>query len=396
MGGSRPALRAERVVFWEGIRAGMTTARAGRAAGVSRVTAWRWMNQAGGVISIGPRPERGRYLSVGEREEIAVGRAGGLSMTAIAAALGRPCSTVSRELARNTSRGGWYRATVAQGRADERARRPKPSRLAVNTALRGEVAARLARQWSPAQIAATLREDFPGQPEMQVCHETIYQALYVQGRGALRRELAVCLRTGRAQRRPRRQAAARRHRAGKFPGMVMISERPAEAGDRAVPGHWEGDLIIGKNGRSAIGTLVERSTRYCLLLHLPAGRDAAAVRDEMITTIGQLPAMLRRSMTWDQGSEMAHHTQISMATGLDIYFCDPHSPWQRGSNENTNGLLRQYFPKGTSLSSHTREHLDAVALELNDRPRKTLGWRSPTQALNELLRSHQDPVATTD
>ena len=396
MGGSRRAVRPKRLVFWEAVRAGMSTAQAGRAAGVSRVTAWRWAGQAGGVISIGPRPAGGRYLSIAEREDIAAGRAAGRSMTAIAADLDRPCSTVSRELRRNTGRSGQYRASLAQGRAGERARRPKPARLAVNTALREQVAARLAKRWSPAEIAATLRKDFPGQPEMHVCHETIYQALYVQGRGALRRELAVCLRTGRALRRPRRQAAARRHRAGKFPGMVMISERPAEAADRAVPGHWEGDLIIGKNSGSAIGTLVERTTRYCLLLHLPARHDAEAVRDAMVETISTLPAMLRRSMTWDQGAEMAHHAQISVATGLAIYFCEPHSPWQRGSNENTNGLLRQYFPKGTSLSRHTREHLDAVALELNDRPRKTLGWRSPAQALTDLLQSDQDHVATTD
>jgi transposase, IS30 family len=396
MGGQRPALRPGRVVFWEGIRAGMTSAQAGRAAGVSHVTAWRWMGQAGGVISIGPRPARGRYLSLGEREDIAVGRAAGRSMTAIAAGLGRPCSTVSRELRRNTSRGGQYRATVAQGRADERGRRPKPAKLAVSVVLRCEVQQRLGKKWSPEQIAATLKADFPGQPEMHVSHETIYQALYVQGRGALRRELAVCLRTGRARRRPRRQAAARRRRGGPFPGMVMISARPAAAADRAVPGHWEGDLIIGKNGGSAIGTLVERSTRYCLLLHLPARHDAAAVRDEMITAITALPAQLRRSLTWDQGCEMAQHAQISLATGLDIYFCDPHSPWQRGSNENTNGLLRQYFPKGTSLARHTRAGLQAVALELNDRPRKTLGWRSPAQALDQLLQSRQDPVATTN
>jgi transposase, IS30 family len=396
MGGQRPALRPERVVFWEAVRAGMSSALAGRAAGVSSVTAWRWVNQAGGVISIGPRPERGRYLSVAECGDIAVGRAAGQTMTAIAVALGRPCSMVSRELRRNTSRAGWYRASVAQGRADDRARRPKASRLAVNTALRGEVAARLGKKWPPAQIAATLKNDFPGQAEMHVPHETIYQALYVQGRGALRRGLAVCLRTGRGRRRPRRQAAARRHRAGPFPGSVMISQRPAEAGDRAVPGHREGDLIIGKNSGSAIGTLVERTTRYWLLLHLPSGRDAAAVRDEMITTIAALPAMLRRSMTWDQGREMAQHAQITLAAGLDIYFCGPHSPWQRGSSENTNGLLRQYFPKGTSLAGHTRGHLDAVAPELNDRPRKTLGWRSPAQALGQLLLSRQDPVATTD
>ena len=395
VGGSRPALRQARVVFWGGIRAGMSSAQAGRAAGVSRATAWRWAGQAGGVISIGPRPERGRYLSVGEREEIVAGLAAGRTMTGIAAQLGRSCSTVSRELRRNTGRSGQYRAVLAQGRAEERARRPKPARLATHPRLRQEVQDRLAKRWSPRQIAVTLRADFPGQGEMHVSHETIYQALYVQGRGALRRELVACLRTGRALRRPRRQAAARRARPGRFPGMVMISERPAEAADRAVPGHWEGDLIMGAGNRTAIGTLVERPARYCLLLHLPAGHDAASVRDEMITTIGGLPAVLRRSLTWDQGAEMAHHHQISLATGLDIYFCDPHSPWQRGSNENTNGLLRQYFPKGTSLAGHSRAGLDAVALELNDRPRQTLGWRSPAQALNQLL-SHQDPVATTD
>jgi IS30 family transposase len=394
MSGRGLALRPARVVFWEAVRAGLSSAEAGRAAGVSRVTAWRWMDQAGGVIRFGPRPERGRYLSLTEREDIAVGRAAGLSMTAIAAQLGRPCSAVSRELRRNTGRGGQYRASFAQRRADARARRPKPAKLAVNPVLRCEVQRRLDMKWSPEQIAATLAAEFPGQDEMHVSHETIYQALYVQGRGALRRELAVCLRTGRAVRRPRRQAQARRARPGRFPGMVNISARPAEAGDRAVPGHWEGDLIIGKNSGSAIGTLVERSSRFVMLLHLPAAHDAAAVRDEMITAITGLPAALRRSMTWDQGSEMADHAQISLATGLDIYFCDPHSPWQRGSNENTNGLLRQYFPKGTSLAGHTRAHLQAVAAELNDRPRKTLGWRSPAQALDQLL-SNQDPVATT-
>jgi IS30 family transposase len=329
-----------------------------------------------------------------EREEIAVGKAAGLGQQEIAARLGRPRCTVSRELARNSGPAGRYRATVAQQRADERARRPKPARLAVNAVLRAVVAQRLEAAWSPEQIAATLKADFPGQPEMHVSHETIYQSIYVQGRGALRRELATCLRTGRALRRPRRQAAARRARTGPVPAMVSISERPAEAADRAVPGHWEGDLILGTGNRSAIGTLVERSTRYCLLLHLPASHDAEAVRDEMITTIQALPAALRRSMTWDQGSEMAAHAQITLATDLDIYFCDPHSPWQRGSNENTNGLLRQYFPKGTSLARHTRAHLDAVATELNDRPRKTLGWRSPAQALTQIL-SQQDPVATT-
>jgi len=219
---------------------------------------------------------------------------------------------------------------------------------------------------------------------MRVSPETIYQSLYVQGRGALRRELAVCLRTGRALRKPRRAAGERR---GQIPGMVMISERPAEADDRAVPGHWEGDLIMGAGNASAIGTLVERSTRFVLLLHLPAGHGADAVASAMTAAMGTLPAQLRRSLTWDQGTEMTSHARIAMATGMDIYFCDPHSPWQRGSNENTNGLLRQYFPKGTSLAGHSREHLDEVAAELNARPRKTLGWKTPAHALDEFLAS---------
>jgi IS30 family transposase len=239
-----------------------------------------------------------------------------------------------------------------------------------------------------------LAEEFPDRPEMRVSHETIYQSLYVQGRGALRRELAACLRTGRALRKPRRMTSGRRERGGRIPDMVTISQRPAEAADRAVPGHWEGDLIIGKDGGSAIGTLVERSTRYCLLLHLPGGKDAISVRDAMITTIQTLPTHLRRSLTWDQGTEMARHTDITLATGLDIYFCDPHAPWQRGSNENTNGLLRQYFPKGTDLSIHDADHLAAVAAELNGRPRKTLGWRTPAEKLHQLL-STPDHVATT-
>jgi transposase, IS30 family len=226
-----------------------------------------------------------------------------------------------------------------------------------------------------------LRREFAGEPEMWVSHETIYQAVYVQGRGALRRELAACLRTGRALRKPRRREGERR---GRIKDMVMISERPAEVADRAVPGHWEGDLIIG-SGNSAIGTLVERSTRFVLLLHLPRGHDAAAVAAAMAGAMSTLPAQLRRSLTWDQGREMAFHAQIALATGLEVYFCDPHSPWQRGSNENTNGLLRQYFPKGTSLAGHSREHLEAVAAELNARPRKTLGWRTPAQALSQAL-----------
>jgi IS30 family transposase len=332
-------------------------------------------------------------LSLAEREEIAVGRAAGMGVRAIAAALGRSPSTVSRELARNSSCRG-YRASAAQGCAELRARRPKPAKLAVNGELRELVQEWLALRWSPEQIAVMLRRQYPGRPEMWVSHETIYQAIYVQGRGALRRELAACLRTGRALRKPRRQAAGRIHRQNKIPGMVMISERPAEASDRAVPGHWEGDLIMGAGNTSAIGTLVERTTRFVMLLHLPAGHDAPAVAAAMTEAISALPGHLRRSLTWDQGREMAAHTHITLATGLPVYFCDPHSPWQRGSNENTNGLLRQYFPKATGLSAHSKAHLEAVAAELNARPRKTLDWQTPAQALHQLL-STPDHVATT-
>ncbi|MEV6609585.1 IS30 family transposase, partial [Kutzneria sp. NPDC051319] len=261
--------------------------------------------------------------------------------------------------------------------------RPKPSKIAANPGLRQAVQDGLDLRWSPEQIVRRLRRDFPDQPGMHVTHETIYQALYVQGRGELRRELAVALRTGRALRRPRRQAQQRTPRMAT--AMVMISERPAEAADRNVPGHWEGDLIIGKDNKSAIGTLVERATRYVMLVHLPTGRTPDKVRDALIDTISGLPVHLRRSLTWDQGSEMHLHHQFSLATDMPVYFCDPHSPWQRGSNENTNGLLRQYFPKGTDLSVHSREHLDAVAVQLNGRPRKTLGWDTPAERLAKLL-----------
>jgi IS30 family transposase len=324
----------------------------------------------------------GRFLSLAEREEIAVGLAARLSGREIARRLGRPASTVSREIVRNQLAGGQYRAVAADRKAHLRAARPKPAKLAVDAELRDWVQARLIEHWSPAEISARLEQEFPDRPEMRVSHETIYQAIYVQGRGALRRELASCLRTGRAIRRPKRRVEERR---GRIKDMVMISERPAEVADRAIPGHWEGDLIIGKNNASAIGTLVERSTRFCLLLHLPNGYNGEAVRDAMLDTITTLPGHLRRTMTWDQGHEMARHAEISFATGMDIYFCDPRSPWQRGSNENTNGLLRQYFPKGTNLGKHSREHLDFVTAELNGRPRKTLGWKTPQEALNELL-----------
>jgi IS30 family transposase len=328
-------------------------------------------------------------LSLAEREEIAVLRAADQPIRQIARVLGRAPSTISRELARNTPRDrrGWrrsdrpYRAVLAEQKTEVRARRPKPTRLASHARLRREVQNRLREDHSPEQIAARLRREFPDEPEMWVSHETVYKSLYVQARGELRRELTRHLRTGRRLRRPRRRADQRRPQ---IKDMVPISSRPAEADDRAVPGHWEGDLIMGKRGESAIGTLVERTTRFTMLLHLPKGHDAAQVRDAMVDQIRSLPEQLRRSLTWDQGHEMAHHCALTIATDLPVFFCDPHSPWQRGSNENTNGLLRQYFPKGTDLSVHSAEHLATVAAKLNSRPRKTLGWQTPAEQLDAL------------
>lgn len=281
-----------------------------------------------------------------------------------------------------------YRASWAQSRAEARARRPKRAKLAANAALRLRVQTRLDAKDSPEQIANRLKLDFVNDPEMWVSHETIYQSLYVQGRGALRRELTTCLRTGRALRRPRRRAEERR---GRIPNMVSISERPPEVEDRAVPGHWEGDLILGADGASAIGTLVERMTRFVLLLHLPARHGAVEVEQAMGEAMSRLPATLRKTLTWDQGSEMTNHAKIAAATGLSIYFCDPHSPWQRGSNENTNGLLRQYFPKGSDLSIYPADYLDYVAMQMNSRPRKTLSWRTPAEALDALLSQPSNP-----
>jgi transposase, IS30 family len=323
-------------------------------------------------------PGPGR-LTLADREEITIGLQAGESFTAIAARLGRAVSTVSREVAANGGRAG-YRAWRAHQRAREQARRPKAPKLACPQ-LAAQVTAWLAQWWSPVQISARLRIEYPGDPMMHVSHETIYQALYVQGRGELRRELARCLRAGRARRRPR----GRGENTERMKGMVMISERPAEAGDRAVPGHWEGDLIIGKDCRSAVGTLVERTTRYVLLLHLPDGRDAHLVEAAMRQAITALPAGLARTITWDQGIEMASHADFTIATGIPVYFCDPHAPWQRGSNENTNGLLRQYLPKGTDLSAHSAADLARIAATLNDRPRKTLGFMKPSERLAELL-----------
>lgn len=378
----------------------------------------------------------GRYLCFADREEVSLLRSQGRGVREIARKLGRAASTISRELRRNAAtRGGGleYRATAAQWHADRAARRPKQAKLVMNPELRRYVQDRLAgviiapgggavegpvvhwkgrrhgrrqhrrwaRAWSPEQISRRLPVDFPNDPSMRISHEAIYQALYVQSRGALRRELTACLRTGRALRVPRARARGR----GKsfVTPELLICERPAEATDRAVPGHWEGDLILGL-GSSAIGTLVERSTRFTLLLHLPrmaghgvgprlnngpaqAGHGAEAVRDAIIHAIGDLPDQLRRSLTWDQGAEMAQHARLRIESGLEVYFCDPHSPWQRGTNENTNGLLRQYFPKGTDLSAHSATDLAAVALALNTRPRKTLGWQTPAEALDQFLRS---------
>ena len=387
--------------FWEGVRQGLCVDDASAVAGVSQATGWRWFGSRGGVLpscSSTAEPS-GLRLSFAEREEIACLVAAGHSARSIARELGRAPSTITRELNRRRGPDGRYRASTAQAAADASARRPKPAKLAINARLRVEVQARLELHHSPEQIMRRLRQDFPDDPEMWVSHETIYQSLFVQGRGALRRELTTCLRTGRALRRPRRQAAGTRAaRTRRIPDMVNISERPAEVADRAVPGHWEGDLILGSVASgSAIGTLVERATRYVLLLHLPDNHTALTVQQAMVAKMSELPEQLLRTLTWDQGIEMTNHARIAAATGLDIYFCDPHSPWQRGTNENTNGLLRQYFPKGTDLSRWGPGYLDNIAAELNNRPRKTLDWRTPAEALDQLLSNPSEPpgVATT-
>jgi IS30 family transposase len=316
---------------------------------------------------------------MGEREEIRAGLERQETFTVIATTIGRSVSTVSREVANNSGRDS-YRAWEAHRQAGRRARRPKTAKL-VRGPLLDKVTEWLQEWWSPEEIARRLQMEFPDDPMMWVSHETIYQSLFVQGRGELRRELSRCLRTGRAQRRLR----GRLERRGQIPEMVMISERPAEAADRAVPGHWEGDLIIGKDGRSAVGTLVERSTRYLLLLHLPDGREAAKVSEAMKVAIAALPDELVRSITWDQGKELSGHREFTVDTGVKVYFCDPHSPWQRGSNENTNGLLRQYMPKGTDLTLHSQDDLLRFATSLNNRPRETLGFMKPSEKLAELL-----------
>ena len=439
------AWREDRVKFWAAIARGVKTGEAAVEAGVSAPVAFRWFRHAGGVNPALCPAVSGRYLSFAEREDIAIWRAQGAGVREIARRLGRSPSTISRELRRNASTRTYrldYRASVAQWHAGRRARRPKAARLVTSDRLRQYVQDRLSgvvqtpdgraagppgaewkgrnkphrgdrrwvQGWSPAQIASRLPVDFPDDESMRISHEAIYQALYVQARGGLQRELAACLRTGRALRVPR--ARTRQKTWAHVTPEVMISQRPAEAGDRAVPGHWEGDLIIGLQ-RSAIGTLVERTTRFTMLVHLPreegygviprtkngpalGGYGAVAMKNALASAISTLPGQLRRSLTWDRGKELSQHAAFKIETGVAVYFADPHSPWQRGTNENTNGLLRQYFPKGTDLSRWNAEEIEAVATALNNRPRKTLGWKTPVEALNEhLLLAQQGDVATT-
>ncbi|MFJ2816845.1 IS30 family transposase [Streptomyces sp. NPDC087294] len=393
-GGGR--LLREWEVYLQLMQQGYSNREASRIVGINPRTGKRWRNGWHSPPTGKPKPpitveapasEPSRYLREADRIHIADRLRENASVRQIAAELGRSPSTISREIRRNGAlwrgRDWTYRPHAAQRRAEERRPRPKPGRIGQNPELRDFVQHHLALRWSPEQICQALRTAFPDRPEMHVVHETIYQALYVQGRGELRRELTRALRTGRAMRRPHRQSYKRQPRA--IRDMVLISERPAEAADRAVPGHWEGDLIIGKDGKSAIATLVERSTRYVMLAPLPEDHSAAGTRDALVETVTALPPHLKRSLAWDRGSEMAAHKAFTIATGIPVYFCDPGSPWQRGSNENTNGLLRQYFPKGTDLSQHSREHLAAVAVELNGRPRKTLGWETPAERLAKLL-----------
>ena len=377
--GRWPEWRRERV--WELWAEGRSIHAIEREVGMFRSNVAACLSETGGVR---PRLRRRaeRCLSIGEREEISRGLARGESFRAIARAIGRSHTTVSREVSRNGGRKG-YRAQRADAATWKRARRPKPSKLALEGRLRAVVEEKLERRWSPQQISQWLRRTYRGDPSMQVSHETIYLSLFVQSRGALRRELCDHLRTGRRLRRPPAQRSKFQGQ-GRIPGMVMISERPAEAEDRAVPGHWEGDLLLGKRP-TGIATLVERSTRYCQLVALPDGHSAEAVRDALIESIGSLPEQLRRSLTWDQGKEMLEHAQFTIDSGVQIYFCDPRSPWQRGSNENTNGLLRQYLPKRSDLNRFTQQELDTIAAELNGRPRQTLGWMTPAERLAEVL-----------
>jgi len=375
----------QRQRFWSAVRSGLWASEAAVSVGVSRATGDRLMRDFGGVMEPLSQPS-GRYLSAREREEIAILHAQQVGPAEIGRRIGRPRCTVSRELARNSNADGSYRASTAQRRSEDRARRPKPGKLATNPRLLAAVRTRLKKNWSPEQISHDLRVSFPDQPEMWCCHETIYRSIYVQSRGELKRELARHLRTQRAARKPQHRPERRK---GRLVDPISISQRPAEADDRAVPGHWEGDLILGKAGGSAIGTLVERSTRYVMLVHLPQRRTAGDFAEALVPVLRTLPDHLRKSLTWDQGKEMALHKQIAFDADIDLYFCDPRSPWQRGSNENTNGLLRQYFPKTVSLRQFTPADLTRVATELNARPRKTLDWATPAERFEELLCGHQ-------
>ena len=388
-GAPRLARRVERQ-FWRQVRAGLSPGEAASAVCVSQGMVQRWFRDGGGVPTVSLAEPSGRFLSLEDREEIAIGIAAGETDAQIARRIERSPATISRELARNCPRypdgrlyRSRYRAHSAQRKAEERARRPKVAKLVIHQRLREFVQDKLEceEHWSPEQIAARLPIEFPDDEEMRICHETIYQAIYVQGRGGLRRELARCLRTGRAIRKPRRRTAERR---GRIKDMVLISERPAEIEDRAVPGHWEGDLLVGKDNGSAIGTLVERTTRFTLLLHLD-DQTAATVRDAIEAAITTLPTALRRSLTWEQGRELAAHVELRLATDLEVYFCDPHSPWQRGTNENTNRLLRHWLTKGTDLARFTAADLRKIAATLNARPRPTLNLQTPAQALDALL-----------
>jgi IS30 family transposase len=326
----------------------------------------------------------GCRLVVEEREEIALGVAAGEPYASIARRLARPTSTVSREVRRHRSADGCYRAVAAQRRADRDARRPKQPKLAKQPELAARVEAALNKKWSPRQISRRFRFEHPEDPSWWVSPEAIYHSLYLQGRGGLRAELTEALRSGRARRRAKGPKPGRGIN-GRIVNPVLISERPAEVADRAVPGHWEGDLIVGRSSRSQIGVIVERTSRFVQLLHLPHDRRAETVRDALAAKITQLPAAMMRSITWDQGKEMAEHAKFKIATDVQIYFCDPHAPWQRGTAENINGLLRQYFPKGMDLSKITEAELDAVADELNGRPRETLGWMTPSEKFAELV-----------
>lgn len=437
--------RAVQRQFWRVIATGVTTVEASLAVGVSWPVGARWFRHAGGMAPISLAEPTGRYLSFEEREEIAILCAQGKGVREIARVIGRDPGTISRELRRNAAtRGGKpeYRAGVAQWKAQQAAKRPKTAKLVKNPQLRDYVADRLAGNvcrpdgtiiegptppswkglnkphrkdrgwstaWSPEQIAQRLKIDFPDDESMRISHEAIYQSLFIEGRGALKRELVTCLRTGRALREPR--ARSRNKAQGHVTADVVLRERPAEAGDRAVPGHWEGDLIIG-TGRSAIGTLVERSSRSTMLVHLPrlegwgepyvkngpslGGYGALAMNAALTASMTTLPEQLRKTLTWDRGKELSGHALFTLATGTRVYFADPHSPWQRPTNENTNGLLRQYFPKGTDLSRWSAEDLEAVAHTLNNRPRKVLGWKTPAEVFEEQLHSIQQPgVAST-